>query len=163
MNNIFNFKPLTNGITKMGSAVVMTVQPVANMIEMATESTNGWTETHSANLAAKAERRNKVQAQEHADLLRKALTDAQNFTMEVDEYERKVQNKVDINHLKGRIHDAKRQAIHAISEDTILELSKKDNLSDADILRAAKVGTLAQESSNEESTSAFDISQFASK
>lgn len=162
--SLINTTGLTKSLSKLGNAVVFTVQPVANLLEMASESSLAWSESHAADLAAKTERRNKVREQTNRDLLRKALADADRATIETNALTRQVETLVDIDSVKGRIHETKRAAVKAISQDVIDQLTTKNNLTDADILRAAKVGTLATttEETNEPKSN-FDIGSFTSK
>lgn len=162
--SLINTTPITKTVTKLGTAIVTTIQPVANLIEMASESSLAWSQSHAADVAAKADRKNKVREQTNRDLLRKALATADEATIETNTLERRVQVLVDIDSVKQRVHEAKRVAIKGISEETIESLISKNNLTDADIMRAAKVGTIATESEDStEPKSAFDISRFSTK
>ena len=163
--SIINTTPAAKTFTKLGTAIVTTVQPIANLIEMASESSLAWTQAHAADVAAKADRKDKVREQTNRDLLRQALIAADEATIETNNLERKVQVLVEVDAVKQRVHEAKCDAIKCISEETIQSLISKNNLTDADIMRAAKVGTLPIESddNSDEPKSAFDMSRFTAK
>lgn len=164
--NLINTTGITKPIVKLGNAIVMTVAPVANLLEMANESSLAWTESHSADVAAKTIERNAVRESNHANSLRKALADAQRTTIDTDLYVSEVQDAVDVNAMRTRIHEAKRKQFHSLSDAEVLRLAQKDNLTDADILRAAKVGITAPVATTTLDTapkSEFDLSSFTTK
>lgn len=150
------------GLKKLGNAIVFTVQPVANIIEIASTSSNAWIEQHAADIQAKTERKNAVREIVSADLLRKAKATAKQSTIDTNVFERSVQTAVGIDAFKDRIHEAKMAKLVNISDSTVDQLATKENLTDADILRAVKVGSMAPTTEAETTTDAFDISRFKS-
>ena len=160
---IINTTGITRVTTKLGTAIVSTIQPAANLLEIATESSQAWTENHAAELEAKQKRKQAVREQTHADQLRVALAKCEQSSLDANEFVRRVQSQVDIDHFKQRIHDKRRESLHGIDDATVAELAKRNNLTDADILRAAKVGTTAQLDNSPESKNEFDITEFTTK
>lgn len=163
--NLINTTGITKPLVKLGNAVVMTVAPVANLLEMANESSLAWTESHAADVAAKTIERNAVRETVHANSLRRALAEAQRNTLETNLFVSEVQDAVDVNAMRARIHEAKRKQFHSLSEEAILKLAQKDNLTDADILRAAKVGITAPVATTtiDAPKSEFDLGAFTTK
>lgn len=159
---LLDISGFTKGASKLGTAVITTVQPVANLIEMATESSNAWTQDHSANIQAKSERNAAVRQQTNIDLLRKAKASCQQLTLDTNAYVRTVQTAVALDALKGRVHEAKQANILAVSSEAIQSLVTKDNLTDNDIMRIAKVGAVA-EPVTDDTSDEFNINSFTTK
>lgn len=159
LTNIFTSAGHAAG--RVGNAIVLTVQPAANLIEMASESTTLWTEQHSKQLAAKAERQDAVREQDNKSKLREALASAQRRTNKTADYVLQVQAETDLSNYKVRIQQFRKEAMEAASDEILKELSNKPNLTDADILKALQVGSMANvESDSEPAFNDFDINQF---
>jgi hypothetical protein len=161
---LINTTGIMKPVTKLGSAIVMVVEPVANVLEMASESSNAWAIRHSAELAAKNERAAAVRTQEHRDLLRKALARAQEVSLQTDVFCQDVAMATKLGSYRARIHEARCNAIDNISEDVIFQLSKRENLTDKDILRAAEVGFSIKPVSEEDAPkSSFNLDSFTNR
>lgn len=158
---LIDISGLARVTNKLGSAVVMTVQPAANLIEMASQSSSAWVDSHAADLAAKTERQAAVRVQTNADAMRKALANAQRTSLDTNELVRSVQSDVALDALKTKIHDTRLSVLVDIDSSVVEALSKKANLTDADILKAAKIGNTSPVES-EEKTNEFDINSFKS-
>jgi len=158
---LIDISGVTRGVSKLTSGIFMVVEPVGNLLEMASESSNAWALSHAADLAAKTERKNVTRESFNADLLRRALASAAQAKIDTNAYERDVQTAVAIDGFKGKIHHVQLTAICTIDETIIAGLAAKDNVSDADIRRAVKVGSMATVvSEDEESSTAFDLSKY---
>lgn len=165
--SIFDLSAISKSVNKTASAVVSTLRPLANGIEIATLSSEHWTETHALNLQDKKERENAVRAQSSADLMRKALAKSQQQTLATDEFEDEVKREVVIGHVKREVNNTKLVALLELSTDpeALKQLASKDGITDADILKLAKVGVPTQThtavTGTEATPSAFDIKNIA--
>lgn len=161
MSAIIDLSGITRGVSRLGSAVVRTVQPITHVIEMASESSAAWTVAHSANLAAKSDRQAQVRDKVNNNLLRKALATAEQGTINVNEFVRNVETSVAMDQFKAKIHDVRCSALVNMDEKLIQSLAERNNLTDADILKAAKVGSAAAQDTEDSLTiSEFDLSRF---
>jgi hypothetical protein len=134
--NLFNLSNLGKPVLKLGNAIVMTVAPVASVLEMANETANALALSHSADVQAKTERDAAVRVSTHSKLLRKALADAQRSLLEVSSYERDVQALVVQDAHDDRIHRVKMARLANISDEEIEALSYKNTVTSKDIVRA---------------------------
>lgn len=160
--SLIDISGLTKSVGKLGSAVVLTVQPVANLIEMGSASSLAWSESHARKLAAKVERQTTVDNQVNRDLLRRAIFDADEATIETNAVERAVQLRIKEDSVAVRIHKVQCSSFDNIPDEVIVRLAGKANLTSADILREAKIGSIATPVVDETDapTSAFNLSNF---
>lgn len=164
-------RTVSGPVLKLGGAIVTVVQPVGSLLEIANTSTMRWAEEHAAEAEAKRIRSAAVRKQNHSDELRKVMVECNDRTLYVDDLVRKVQCKIDAGTLKQRVHDARRLAMQNISDEIIEQLARKENLTDMDIMRAAKVGSFAnylkesnqQDEDNTVVEETFDIAAFRPK
>jgi len=155
---LINTTGIMKPVHKLGGAIIAVVQPAANLLEIAAMSSESWAQRYSADLAAKDERAEAVRVQTHKDLLRKALAQAQQTSLQTNVFEREVQAATALDSFKDRIHTERCKTIMEISPDQISILAKRENLTDSDILRAAKVGYQAKALGEEDAVaSPFDL------
>lgn len=157
--NLFNVSKLGKPVLKLGNAIVMTVAPIASLLEMANETANGMALSHSADVAAKTERDAQVRVSTHSKLLRTALADAQKSLIEVNAYEREVQALVVQDAHDARIHMVTMKRLANVSDEAIEVLSHKTTkVTGKDIVRATtETAEVAAPSTT------FDLSQFTTR
>lgn len=162
---LFDLSGITRGVSRFGNGVVRLAAPVSDILEIAAAKSSSWTQQHAIELASKQERFEATQEAANDDLMRKAMAKSQRTTITTDEYVMEVQTDFDINEFSKRIHEAKRQAMYAISDDVVAELAKKPNLSKADILRAVNIGSTAETTKPSVRTKStdFDASRFTKR
>ena len=141
MTAIIDLSGIARTTSRVGAAIVSTVKPLANGIEIITATTTAWTEEHAANLLEKTKRNEAVREIVAADLMRKAKAKATQGTIATNQYVRNTQEIMMMDSVEERIHTARMETIGSIDADVIAKLASKDNLTLADIQRAAKVGT----------------------
>ena len=156
---LINLSGATRSVTKLGNAIVMTVRPIANIIEMASESSNAWAVDHASNVRAKTDRQNQVREVNNSDLLRKALATAAQTTIDTNVYERGVEIALSVDKLKDQILESRCKSILGLTPEQLQHLATKDNVTDADILRIAKVGTTADVTADD-TVKPLDINKF---
>ena len=160
--SIMDLSKPARAIGKLGNGILLTIQPIADGIEILSTSSNNWVRDHALNVQAKAIRQDAVREEEHIELLNQARANARERTLRTNDRVREVAMLEGVDQHKQRVHEAKLQQIANVPDSVILELATKRNLTNADILRTLNVGNFVAEEQDDSATT-FKVEPEASR
>ena len=134
---LINIAPLVRGTSKLFDAVTKTVEPVANVIDVASNHSSAWVDRSAHDLEARTVRETTTRSANHKALLQQAISDAQDLSAATKD----AANIAGVTReIRSQSVTVRCKAIANLDAAAINKLAHIENPTDADIAKLAGFG-----------------------